>query len=141
MNLRHMRSLRDHLANLPPEEFDYAAFLEYDNGLTNNEMPDWWDQHIIPPIHTCNTTGCVAGHTLMLLAPGLEVRGGDYDDEAQKLLDLNDQQTEFLFFAESGVATLQDAIKRIEHLLVNDGDCLHYPWDKESWFDEENEPE
>ncbi len=141
MNKTRIQQLIDCLEQLPDDQFDYSkCFLipgmdEIDtNHLILQKAYNYTLNKEFPP---CNTAGCVAGHTCLLFWENYvtiisDCGGLGFEDVARNILEIDLFVADVLFRSQMYVATKEDAINRLKHLLENDN-FDGYDWKKESW--------
>lgn len=123
MHDERMVELRNLLKNVPEEKFDYDHYFsdEYQalKLLLSGEIVN---------INGCFTSGCVAGY----VCSHWDLTGDEPKDLAEKFLQLNYEESHFLFLTRCNKANKKDAICRINHLLS--GKFLDdYDFSQESW--------
>lgn len=135
-DIEKLKQLRDHIAALPEERFDYSKYFTRES--------DWDAFGIDSPVkYECDTAGCVAGHCCALfdLHGSLcfdegPVRGNAYVAAANFLkLDVGDDWT--LMLHEYRRANRSDALLRLDHLIQH-GTLAGYDDSKESWAKRED---
>jgi hypothetical protein len=107
---------------------DHHEQFNYRKWLSESRIPSFEDDIVqnmkAEVLHTCNSSGCVAGWTCAIEAPHTTYT--KIEETARFFLDLNDDETDFLFFCYERFgfdkiqlrdATHQDAIERINYLL------------------------
>ena len=120
MNRPRLEQLRQFLLELPDDRFRYECYF------SDSEA---YDDPVLIRNPECQTAACVGGWVIALFGCG-PVRTPSVD--AQRLLDLNDQEAGFLFLTCINHSSRQDAIRRIDHLLS------WKPLDEYDWNLEDN---
>jgi hypothetical protein len=142
MNIEALKQLRGHIQNLPEEKFCYAAFFGTDDDDEGDAVAataeDIWESQGLPP--PCGTAGCVAGHCISLFQLTPEMYYNDWSGEsypvsvgetAGKFLGLTQgRDSHILFYEGCGVATREDALRRIDYLIEH-GSINGYPCHQE----------
>lgn len=132
MNLERLTLLREKLSHTREDRFNYALLFNEPGHHYEPATDDWG-----VPLDRCGTTGCVAGHAILLFE---EEFRKVYDGFAgsrigciSEMLELSKEQKDFLFFAYTADAMLSDALRRLDWLL-NNYDVREYDWSQESWY-------
>jgi hypothetical protein len=127
VNKTNLRKVYKAIKHAPPDRFCYSQYFgsRYRDVSTTDVVPDV----------SCGTAGCVAGWTAMIFAPGDPFLTGDQLDElCSSHLGLDDNEAHFLFHEKWELATRDDALARLHH-LIEYGTESGYDWTKESWYD------
>jgi len=111
-----VQQLRDHIAALPVDKFDYS--VEFVNG---QKYDDYYDG-LTPP---CGSAGCVMGHAVTLFQRRMPEHG-TIAQAATNYLGLSVSASAQLFFEGCEVATRADALRRLDYLLANNGSFMGY---------------
>lgn len=116
MHMERLQRLRDHLVEVPDDQFCYS---------------DTVDPRVLMagPPYPCGAVGCVAGHACLLFA--LQGAAGQMRGAAAHL-DLLPSERDFLFLEYCGKANRDDALRRLDHLLAGKTPG-EYSWCHESW--------
>lgn len=127
MNREALTQLRNYITDLPDEQFGYQQFF----GDSRSTL-DWW--HGKMP--ECGTAACVAGHAcLMFQLQGTSKDGFRTPSAiAGEFLGLDADDGETLFYAACGVASKDDAIRRMDYLLEHET-LAGYSMAGESWWE------
>lgn len=115
LNIPNIKRVRDHIAGLPPEQFDMSWWAGNPTVQANIQPADL--------LHNCGTCGCIGGWTEALLFPRLGAdwpERGDY--EIGGALGLSDAQSDELFYP-SGIGnwksiSIQKAVAVLDHLMA-----------------------
>ena len=117
INKANAQLVLDRLAELPEDEFD---IYNWGGGYLNGKYRTNYEIFTTD----CGTTACVAGHTVAVMLDNLTPKQwrrqfafADIRAAAEEWLELDDDESEFLFFTSepSGIA---DAVARITELMA-----------------------
>lgn len=131
MDVDKCRQLRDHLAALPEERFDYGSYIGQSRGdakYSEAQMRLWHDGRLRDLWESCGCAGCVAGHCFALF----DLPGRPSTTGTAFALDLSSTMAWFLCLEYCDRANRLDAIRRLDHLLAG-GTPEDYDWNQESW--------
>lgn len=110
MNIEKAEKLLASLDTSPVEfNYNFWGMVPGTYGVYNLSTPEDLKKNV----DSCGTAACLAGHTVLLF----DSCGGSICDAAVAELDLDEVEKEFLFYWDSGSATVEDAKDRLKWLI------------------------